>query len=494
MGCGGGEYAFAQRSQLRLLQLDTEAGAERGENANCDMTTAIVWFQQDLRLADNPALLTAVRAARHVVPVYVWSPGEDGNWAPGAAVRWWLHESLHALDASLRARGSRLVFRLGPTAQALLSLARETGATQVYWNRRHEPGAILREMALRHELEDNGVLGHGFDSSYLAEPGTLRSSGNAPYRVFTPFHRAFVATVRVAAPEGSPPGFHGPIAWPSSLRLEDLQLLPDHAWYRSLAAHWRPGEAAARKALEEFVSSGLVNYPAFRDRPDLRATARISPHLRHGELSPRQVWAAVTAAGRRLGLPDGFEKEDKFCAELIWREFAAQQLVLSPSLPDRPRDARFENMTWRNEPPEFEAWTRGRTGFGMVDAGMRELWQTGWMHNRVRMITASFLVKNLLHDWRRGQRWFWDTLVDADLASNAYNWQWVAGCSPEASPWFRIFNPLEQARRYDPDGTYQQRYLQAALGNSVPMEPLLDVKNSRERALRAWARIATSSL
>ena len=468
------------------------------------MNTALVWFRHDLRLADNPALLAAVRAAQHVVPVFVWSPEDEGSWAPGAAARWWLNESLRSLDASLRERGSQLVLRCGATVPALMVLAQEAGATQIYWNCRYEPAARKVEESLRRELEQHELLGHGFHSSRLMEPGKLCSANGAPYRVFTPFHRAFVKQVAVHAPQASPRHLPAPPLWPHSLPIEALQLLrqtPRHSpWHQKLATHWQPGEAGARQALKRFSNEGLAHYSGQRDRPDLLSTSRLSPYLRHGELSPHQVWTSVVKSGQRQGKPAGFECEDKFIAELVWREFATQQLVVSPLLPDRPRDARFEHMPWRNEPAQLRAWSYGQTGVAMVDAGMRELWQTGWMHNRVRMITASFLVKNLLHDWRLGQRWFWDTLVDADLASNAYNWQWVAGCSPEAAPWFRIFNPLEQAKKFDPDGKYRERYLgiaAAAGGNTASTlaasEQLTELKASRQRALDAWATCVSAS-
>lgn len=448
------------------------------------MTTALVWFRQDLRLADNPALLAAAAAARHVVPVFVWCPDEEGDWAPGGAARWWLHESLARLDASLRERGSRLLLRHGPAVQTLRELANATGATQIYWNRRYEPAAIAVEQRLQQQLATDGLVGHGFHSSRLAEPGTVKSGSGSPYQVFTPFWRAFLQQVRIERPQGSPAALPPPATWPDSLTLAALSLLPRIPWHQSLAAHWQPGEAGARAALKAFVEQRLADYAEQRDRPDLPAPSRLSPCLRHGELSPRQVWHAALGAGERQGTPASATASGKFLAELIWREFATQQLVLHPRLPDQPRDARFERLPWRSDAREFAAWCRGRTGFPIVDAGMRELWQTGWMHNRVRMITASFLVKNLLHPWQQGERWFWDTLVDADLASNALNWQWVAGTSPDASPWFRVFNPETQAEKFDPEGAYQRRYVPEAGTPGYPA-PMVDLKVTRQRALDA---------
>ena len=448
-----------------------------------DASTAVIWFRQDLRLADNPALLAATRAARHVVPVFIWSPEEEGGWAPGAAARWWLNESLTQLDASLRERGSRLLFLRGPTLETLKSLVEATGATQLYWNCRYEPAALRVEAGLRHMLSAAGLTGHGFHSSRLVEPGSVRGASGDCVQVFTPFWRAFQAQARIESPEGSPEDIPAPRRWPESLSLNDLALLPGNRWYEKLSAHWQPGEASARAVLKEFVQRRLAGYGESRDRADLPATSHLSPYLRHGELSPRQVWTAVVKALARKGVGAEEARQDKFCSELIWREFATQQLLLHPALPDRSRAGVFDAMEWRDEPREFRAWTRGETGEDFVDAGMRELWQTGWMHNRVRMVAASYLIKNLLHDWRRGERWFWDTLVDADLASNAYNWQWVAGTSPDAAPWFRIFNPRTQAEKFDPDGTYRRRFLDVA---RRPVAPLVDLKASRQRALDAY--------
>jgi deoxyribodipyrimidine photo-lyase len=303
-------------------------------------------------------------------------------------------------------------------------------------------------------------------------------------QVFTPFWRAFLAQVRIDAPEGSPPAIPAPSRWPSSLALEELRVLPAHPWHRKLAAHWQPGEAAARATLKSFVHERLPGYGDARDRADSAATSRLSPYLRHGELSPRQVWNAVVKALERAGASAEEAVRDKYCSELIWREFATQQLLLHPALPDRARSPQFDAMAWRHDAREFQAWTRGDTGEDFVDAGMRELWQTGWMHNRVRMVTASYLVKNLLHDWRAGERWFWDTLVDADLASNALNWQWVAGTSPDAAPWFRVFNPRTQAEKFDPEGAYRRRFLDGAGARPAP---IADLKATRQRALDAYS-------
>lgn len=449
------------------------------------MTTAIVWFRQDLRLADNPALLAATRAARQVLPVFIWSPEEEGEWAPGGAACWWLHHSLQQLDAALRERGSRLLLRSGPTVATLRSLIAASSATQLYWNCRYEPAALRVEAEVRDLLAGTDIAGHGFHSSRLVEPGSVRGASGDCVQVFTPFWRAFLKQAQIDAPEGSPEQIPPPRDWPESLQLQQLGLIPDHPWHEKLGAHWQPGEVAARAALKEFVQKRLTGYGDSRDRADLLCTSKLSPCLRHGELSPRQVWTAATRALQRSGASAEQSRQDKFLSELIWREFATQQLLLHPALPDRARSSAIDSIAWRDAPREFRAWCRGETGEDFVDAGMRELWETGWMHNRVRMVVASYLIKNLLHDWRRGERWFWDTLVDADLASNAYNWQWVAGASPDAAPWFRIFNPATQAEKFDPEGSYRQRFLARS---KRPAAALVDLKQSRQRALDAYPR------
>jgi deoxyribodipyrimidine photo-lyase len=453
------------------------------------MKTTLVWFRQDLRVADHPALLTAVARGGAVVPVYVWSPEEEGGWAPGAASRWWLHESLQRLAASLAAIGSPLVLRAGPAADTLLALARETGADAVYWNRRHEPAAVDVEADLRGRLASAGIDGRDFQSALLSEPRRLLKGDGDPYRVFTPYWRAFTDSVEVGPPQPSPRALQAPARAPASLPVDALRLLPSIPWHESLARHWTPGESAARDLLRRFVQVDTLGaYGDTRDRPDRPATSRLSPYLHFGEVSPRQVWTAIGKASERAGLTPAQWRTGKFCAELVWREFAAQLLHHFPTMPERSRTATFDAMPWRSDPAHFRAWTRGRTGYAFVDAGMRELWQTGWMHNRVRMVTASFLVKNLLHRWQDGARWFWDTLVDADLASNSMNWQWVAGSSPDAAPFFRIFNPESQADKFDPDGHYRREFVPEAGGpGAVP--PLVDLKRSRQQALDAFATL-----
>jgi deoxyribodipyrimidine photo-lyase len=450
------------------------------------VNVGLVWFRRDLRLADNDALDAAARSCDVVVPVHVWSPGDEGDWPPGAASRWWLHESLARLEAALRAKGSALILRNGPAAGTLPALARETGATRLFYSARHEPAAVHTERAVVEALQRDGVEALRFQSSMLVEPGSIQGRTGVPLQVFTPFLEAFLKQAQIRAPRPSPPRLPAPARWPATEPLTALGLLPRTRWYSSLARHWQPGEVAARAQLKAFMTRGLATYDIHRDRPDVAGSSRLSPYLHHGELSARQVWRSAEAASLRRGqTPEAFRR-GKFVAELVWREYAAQQLLRHPLLADRPRDARFERLAWRTDDAQLQDWQAGRTGFALVDAGMRELWQSGWMHNRVRMVTASFLVKNLLLPWQDGERWFWDTLVDADLANNALNWQWVAGTSPDAAPWFRIFNPDSQADRFDPEGVYRQRFVPEA-GTLGYSRRIIELKETRQRALDAYA-------
>lgn len=448
----------------------------------------LLWFRQDLRLADNPALEAAVASGAPVIPVYVWAPEDEGDWAPGAASRWWLHHSLQQLQQRLQDKGSQLLLRRGPACEVLPALARETGATALYWNRRYEPTAQQVEDDLRRDLPPQGIAVHSFQSALLCEPWAVQTKTGGPYNVYTPFWRAWLQKAPPAAPTGSPALVAAPAMWPTSLPLEALGLLPVRDWHLQLAAHWQPGEAAARELLLQFGQHKLADYAHARDLPGTEGTSRLSPYLHFGEVSPRQVWAAIGKASARLGIAEADWTGGRYVAELAWREFAAHVLHYNPWLPERPKNAAFERLAWRDDPAALVAWQRGRTGFAMVDAGMRELWQTGWMHNRVRMIAGSLLVKNLLLPWQAGERWFWDTLVDADLASNALNWQWVAGTGPDAAPFFRIFNPETQAEKFDPEGSYRRRWVpEAGTRNALP--PIVDLKTSRERALAAHAAL-----
>lgn len=422
------------------------------------MRPVIVWFRQDLRLQDNPALAAAVRRGP-VVPVFVLDDAGEGEWPLGGASRWWLHHSLAALDASLRERGSRLVLARGDSGTVLRELVRQCGADAVYWNRRYEPAAIARDAALKAEFAAAGLEAKSFSASLLFEPHTVQNKAGAPFQVFTPFWRhcltlAVDAPVRLTAKT-----LVAPERWPASLRREELELLPQTNWADGFAREWEPGEAGAQKGLKRFLSRAIDAYAEERNRPDRAGTSALSPHLRFGEIGPRQIWSAVQARGRESGVFPPSRGAQVFLTEIGWREFAYHLLYHFPETPAAPLRKEFAAFPWRNDAAQRRAWQRGRTGYPIVDAGMRQLWATGWMHNRVRMIVASFLVKHLRQSWREGARWFWDTLVDADLASNTLGWQWSAGCGADAAPYFRIFNPVLQGGKFDPEGAYVRRWV-----------------------------------
>ncbi|MBS1200007.1 MAG: deoxyribodipyrimidine photolyase [Proteobacteria bacterium] len=470
------------------------------------MSVAIVWFRRDLRLTDNPALEEARASADVVVPVYLHAPEEDGRWSPGAASRWWLHRSLSSLAADLDQRGSRLVIRRGPSLEALLQLAKETGATSVHWNRLYEPAAIARDRAVKSALVARGLHAASQNGHLLFEPWTVQTRSGDPYRVFTPFWKTCMASVDgIAPPRAAPRRIGGGEHALASVPLEELDLAPRIRWDAGLAEAWQPGEPGALKALDTFTRDALADYGRDRDRPDVAGTSRISPHLHFGELSPRQALAAA-----RQAAPGGGTGADAFVRELGWREFAHHLLYHYPHTVDTPLDGRFERLDWRRDTAQLAAWQRGLTGYPVVDAGMRELWHTGWMHNRVRMVVASLLTKNLFMHWLEGARWFWDTLVDADLANNTLGWQWTAGCGADAAPYYRVFNPVLQAEKFDPGRHYIRRWIPelAALpdrwvhcpwaapadalaaagvtpGVTYP-EPIVDPRGSRDDALRRF--------
>ena len=440
----------------------------RGCRSSLRGVTTIVWFRQDLRLADNPAL-TAAAAGGDVIPVYIWSPDEEGEWPPGAASRWWLHHSLLALERSLHRHGSRLVIRRGPALRALRELIAETGAQLVVWNRRYEPAAVARDTAVRSALPRS----RSFNGALLAEPWTVQTAAGGPYQVFTPYWRALRATGWPDAPLPEPHISH-PASWPVTLAVDDLELLPRVSWDAGLAAAWTPGERGAGERLDGFLDRA-ARYERDRDTPAL-PTSRLSPHLHHGELSPRQVWHAVSDAAGQAAEP--------YLRQLAWREFAHHLLHHFPETTSEPLRPAFRRMPWREDADGLHAWQRGRTGYELVDAGMQELWTTGWIHNRARMVAASLLTKHLLIHWHEGARWFWDTLVDADLANNTLGWQWVAGSGADAAPFFRIFNPELQAQRFDADGRYRDRWL-----DGDRTAPLVGHAQARQRALRAYASL-----
>lgn len=420
----------------------------------------ILWFRQDLRLTDNPALAAALAKGQPVIPLYILDE-TPGVRPLGGASLWWLDKSLASLDAGLKAAGSRLVLRQGKAQTVLEDLRRETGASAVLWNRCYDARAIERDRAIKAALAADGVEAASFNGGLLNEPWEIRTGQDTPYRVFTPYWRAAKGATGSAPGHPRPSEIPGPARWPRSERLVDWDLHPSSPDWSGGFDDWEPGETGAQARLETFLESALAHYGQDRDRPDRVGTSRLSPHLHFGEIGPRQVWRAIHQAMAQGA--NGGEAE-KFLSELGWREFNHHLLFYNPDLPTRNLKPQFDDMAWREDGDGFEAWKTGMTGYPIVDAGMRELWTTGFMHNRVRMITASFLIKDLLIDWRRGEAWFWDTLVDADVAQNAGNWQWVAGSGADSSPWFRIFNPVTQGKTFDPGGAYVRRWVPEIAG------------------------------
>jgi deoxyribodipyrimidine photo-lyase len=461
-----------------------------------------MWFRQDLRLMDNPALRAAIESDAPVLCLYVLDDEAPGKWRAGGASRWWLDRSLQALSSSIAEIGGSLALRRGAAEKVVAALADDVEASAVYWNRSYEPHAVERDEALKVRLKKSDIAGETFNGSVLFEPWEIRTGAGTPFKIFTPFWKAMRAAPAPGKPHPAPRKLNGLRARGDS--LADWGLLPTKPdWAGGLRESWTPGEAGAKARLATFLRD-IKGYRRGRDVPGDEATSSLSPHLHHGELSPRQIWHALRS---REHTDDG----EKFLSEFAWRDFCTQLLFHNPHLPDRPLDARFAKFPWRDADAAFQRWTKGLTGVPIVDAGMRQLWHTGWMHNRVRMITASYLIKHLGIDWRRGEAWFWDTLVDADLANNSANWQWVAGCGADPSPFFRVFNPVLQGEKFDGDGTYVRRWvpevallpdkyihkpwdapddIRAAV-KDYP-DPLVDLAEGRDRALAAFRSLRSS--
>jgi deoxyribodipyrimidine photo-lyase len=439
--------------------------------------TTIVWLRDDLRLADNPALTAAAERGEPVVLVYLLDEVSPGIRPLGAASRWWLHHSLAALSASV---GGRLVLRRGAAEQVIPALVAETDAAAVHWNRRYSASRDI-DARLKSSLRESGIDAQSHQANLLHEPWTVTTGDGNPYRVFTPFWRASLE-LPVRSPLPAPEVTY---ADATSDSLDDWNLLPTRPdWAGGLREAWTPGEAGAHARLDAFVTEGLPLYHR-RDEPAVAATSRLSPHLRFGEVSPFQLWEA--AHGRD-------KNSAKFLSEVGWREFSWNILFHSPRLATENFRPAFDSFPWgQADPVELAAWREGRTGIPLVDAGMRELWHTGYMHNRVRMVVASFLVKNLLVDWRVGEQWFWDTLVDADEANNPASWQWVAGSGADAAPYFRVFNPELQAAKFDPDAEYIRRWV-PEYGTPAYPHPIVDLGETRRQALEAYEAVKAAAV
>ncbi len=478
------------------------------DSFNVNRTPTLLWFRNDLRLQDNRALEAAIEAGEPILPVFIEDSEAAGDWAPGGASRWFLHQSLHSLEEALRKAGGRLIYRQGDSLTELRALIEASGAGRVYWNRRYEGALRARDAEIKKALRQDGIEVESFNSSLLNEPHTVSTGGGQPYKVYTPYWKR-VKDRRIDPPVTIDPGaakFYKDSK--PGVSLDDLGLLPDHSWPKKLEACWEVSEAAAADQLKNFLDDPVEDYDTARDLPAESGTSRLSPYLHWGLIGPRQVmdWLHGKHDLRAQG-PQVFAKE------IYWREFAYNVLYHFPHTPDAPLQEKYANFPWEYDRSTLRRWQKGETGYPIVDAGMRELYETGWMHNRVRMIVSSLLVKHLLQDWRDGARWFWDTLVDADLASNTLGWQWSGGCGADAAPYFRIFNPMTQGKKFDPDGDYVRRWVPelekvpdkyihepweapapvlehagCRLGEDYP-EPIIDHKEGRQRALAAFDQV-----
>ncbi len=475
--------------------------------------TAIVWFRQDLRVADNPALSYACRHFEHVIPLYIWDPETEGGWPPGAASRCWLHHSLKALDHSLRQLDSRLVIYAGDSHAILEELIRKYGVDGVFWNRRYEPAVQTRDAHIKAFLKNQLNLEcRSFNAWLWREPSELKTGQGNPYRVFTPLWKRMLQDWRQPAVYPIPEKIPQKQSLPQGKPVDQLALLPAINWDQSFYLYWQPGEQGAWSQLKRFREGPLDDYLDDRDIPSVEGISRLSPHLHFGEISVGQIIHTLCPDGN----PPVDRQKTGYLRQLAWREFSWYLLCHFPQLPEQPLYSKFAGFPWRTKSSyrsDLIAWQKGMTGIPIIDAGMRELWTTGWMHNRVRMLTASFLTKNLLIPWQEGQAWFWDTLVDADLANNSQGWQWVAGCGADAAPYFRIFNPVTQGERFDPEGHYVRRWVPelaaingkaihapwrlrqgileeagSAPDNGYP-QPIVNLKTTRERALSAYQQI-----
>lgn len=480
-------------------------------------TSAIVWFRRDLRLTDNPALTAAVKTGKPLVLVYIFEDTLEANArALGGASKWWLDKSLKSLMADIAALGGKLILRHGQASAVLPSLIKEANASHVFWNRRYAQPAQDRDKSLKNDLKSNDISVESFNGALLTEPWSQKTGSGGYYRVYTPYWRSVEANYR-ATPHSPRPKKLPTLDLPSET-LARFALHPDAPdWSGGFDPYWHPGEAGAHDRLRAFLSGPVSTYIDQRNRPDIETgTSGLSPHLAFGEIGPAQIWRA-TKDHIESGQADA-PNATVFLKEIVWREFSYALLYHNPDLAHENYNKKFHNMPWRESPQDYEKWCKGQTGYPMVDAGMRQLWQTGWMHNRVRMIVASFLTKHLLLPWQMGEKWFWDTLVDADPAANAASWQWTAGSGADAAPYFRVFNPITQGPKFDETGEYVRKYCpelaglatkyihrpweapaielakaNIKLGDTYP-HPIVAHKKGRERALTAYEKVKATKL
>lgn len=465
------------------------------------MKPTIVWFREDLRVADNPALTAAVELGQPVVAVVVRDEISPGIRPLGAASRWWLHHSIERLREELHDLGVTLVLRSGVTEAQITDIVEVLDAGAVFWNRRYALAEREMDAQLKTNLRDRGLLCTSYQASLLYEPWTVETGAGKPYTVFTPFYRNCLTKLAPRTPISRPSARQIPgSAEVTSVASDDLaswNLLPTgFDWAQGLRKRWHPGSSGAHKRLQDFLENGLESYAEGRNYPAKPFTSELSAHLRWGEISPFEIWHITEAAV--ASRPELRAPADAFIREVIWREFSYHLLFHWPDLATANFNKRFDAFPWQPlDEEKFSAWKRGRTGIPLVDAGMRELWQTGYMHNRVRMVAASFLTKNLMIDWREGERWFWETLVDADPANNPASWQWVAGCGADAAPYFRIFNPELQAKKFDPQSEYIAKWVPEAVSADLAIEthysPIIDLRDSRNVALDAYKSMTSQA-
>ncbi len=468
------------------------------------LAPTILWFRKDLRIGDNSALKAAIEAGAPVIPLFIWSPDESGGWAPGAASKWWLHQALKSLSESFKEVSGEFVLREGDSLGQLRDIIEKTGAKRVYWNRRYESPHRELDASIKRQLREDGIEVESFNSSLLNEPHTAATGGGNPYKVYTPYWKKVKDRMIEPIAESNIDSLKFTDPYPETLALKSLGLLPEKQWHHKFVQHWEVSEAAAQERLEKFLNQPVEGYNQARDIPSEDGTSSLSPYLHWGLIGPRQIMHALKAKHDL-----GKEGPEVYAKEIYWREFAYNVLYHFPKTPDAPLHEKYADFPWEPDANALKRWQRGQTGYPIVDAGMRQLYATGWMHNRVRMVVSSLLVKHLLQDWREGASWFWDTLVDADLASNTLGWQWSAGCGADAAPYFRVFNPITQGKKFDTEGEYVRKwvpeiaklpnkfihepweapvgileYAGVELGKDYP-KPIIDHKEGRARALAA---------